>query len=343
MAGGGSRRSPQGDRRAWSTPRPSRLEAIRPLYFLHIPRTAGTALTAELDNRFAAADIFPGSLLFQLVDAPSGDLGRYRLFRGHFGLVLPRLLRWQLRGLTVLREPAAMVTSLYAFIRTQPWHPLHHRFRQPGYGLSRFLHDPVCRVVTSNWQARWLAAEPPPGDLAWTTVPSDLVGWKPSVHHRPLRMGQEELLERSAGTIERLSMVGVTERLPETLCLVAGHLGWPPPEPPARRNVSPLPADGEALSAADLELLRELNQVDTQLYDSAWQRLDRDLRASPQALNRRSPSPRSGGCDYDCSMPLVGRGWRPLHRAFDGRFGWYRWSGPATESVVELPVAVDGP
>ncbi|MFN2607044.1 MAG: class I SAM-dependent methyltransferase [Acidimicrobiales bacterium] len=314
-----------------------------PLYFLHIPRTAGTSVMAELDAHYPVADIFPGQLLCQLAFFGPLDLAPFRLFRGHFGVVLPDRLDWLVRGFTIVREPIEMVLSMLAYVGEQPWHPLHDTVRSPGFGVPDFLRDPGCRLLASNWQARWLAAAPPPGDMAWAPIPSPegIEVWKRTAALRSLDLTDDELLARAGATLERMDVVGVTERLPDTLDAVRRLMGWPPGAPPGRRNVSRSRVAASDLAPADRRLADELNQVDAELHRIALRRLAGAMGDAPPAASPRRTRPAALPYVLDWAGPATGTGWH--ERAFDPRVGWYRWTGPDCRSVVDLPVAGAGP
>lgn len=309
-----------------------------PLYFLHIPRTGGTSFSAELDNHFAAEQIFPGRLLCQLACLAPETLAPFRFFRGHLGTVLPDLLSGWVRTVTVVRNPLDTVLSLFAFASRVAWHPLHRKVIQPGYGVSEFLRDPECRALTSNWQARWLAAEPPPGDLAWATIPPSegLEEWRAAYHLRPLELGEDDLLARAGANLDRCEVVGVTERLDETLESLARVMGWPKAGPVTKRNVSTSRIGPADLTAPDRRYAGQLNQVDAELHRRAALRIQQ-VEDGATAVAVPPPALVDLPYDYDWSMPLRGHGW--YDRTFDPRVGWYRWTGPGTDALLELPVA----
>jgi hypothetical protein len=253
----------------------------RPLYFLHIPKVAGTSLTALIDARHAPEEIFPGQLLGALTGETAESLRRFTLFRGHLGVLPPLLLGWdRVAVFTVLRDPAERALSHYAHARIDPAHYLYERLNEPGYGVSDFLRDPSCRPVIEGAQARWLGLDPaesegfaPPVDPAYPLMREAAFELLP--------IADEDRLERGAlATLERAAVVGVSERLPETVAALAAALGWDElPELPRLNRSATRPAV-ESLAPLDRVLLDELTALDQRLHRAASRRLDELLAAA---------------------------------------------------------------
>lgn len=55
------------------------------MYFWHIPKTAGSTVTAWLDHQVEADRVFKPQLLPDFLDAyRNGNLASFEVFRGHF-------------------------------------------------------------------------------------------------------------------------------------------------------------------------------------------------------------------------------------------------------------------
>ena len=265
----------------------------RPLYFLHVPHSAGTALSELLERRYRDEEVFPGGLLPSLLDVPVDRLTRFRLFRGHFGLVLPARLGWSVRLVTLLRDPLEQTLALFGFARRSATHYFHDRVNAPGYGISDFLRDPVCRPLIENHLARFLAFEPTEAQWAWQPPldPSDPRFTQAVFELGPMGMDDDELGERASATLSLADVVGVTERLDETLLLLARAMDWPPLGPPRHLNATPGRLRLADLDTADAARLRHLKALDLELYALAVDRMCADLELAQRGRRSRRPFP----------------------------------------------------
>lgn len=92
-----------------------------PLYFMHIPKTAGTALRHLVDHVFAGVPSLlvygdaPGVALTDVRSLPRAFLDSREIVFGHFDFGLPRLLSESPKIVTVLRRPSELVRSYLEF------------------------------------------------------------------------------------------------------------------------------------------------------------------------------------------------------------------------------------
>ena len=85
------------------------------LYFLHIPKTAGTSLATWLASHFKISEVCP-ILEFSALRQDPDQMRRYRFFTGHWGMKLPALVEGT-RIVTWLRDPARRLLSNYNYLR----------------------------------------------------------------------------------------------------------------------------------------------------------------------------------------------------------------------------------
>ena len=84
------------------------------LYFLHIPKTAGTSLVDILENNFSQEEIFQEVIWPEMLKKLPKDFSKFRLIRGHFGFWIYKLLPKIPATITMLRDPIEQSLSLYA-------------------------------------------------------------------------------------------------------------------------------------------------------------------------------------------------------------------------------------
>lgn len=263
---------------------------------LHIPKTAGTSFRhAALDN-YSAPEIFlhypkssgPGhSTLEHYWEADLARISGYRLLMGHFTIAAARYAPRSAVCVTLLRNPEDQLISHYRHVlRLGP----RYRHQEHKPGLAQFLEEHRIPGL-DNIQTRFLSGV-------------------------PVRWGEcnEGMLEAAIENLEnRIAVAGITERFPESLSLIAHHLGW------KNRSVRKLnqapPKEREPGPGIVSELHEQFLHYDRRLYAHAAKLFDtrlRQLELLPPTtgvlaritakLQRWMPAPTasgvSGACDF---------------------------------------------
>lgn len=341
---------------------PSTEDVAAPLYFLHIPKTAGTTLYVNMDDRFEIDDICPVRFISELIQLPSEAFQSYRLFRGHFGYSLHHFVDRPLRYVTVLRDPIERCISHYEDVRRVPNNFLHQRVNDNQMTFADFVRDSVANVTLNNLQARNLAF-----DWKAERMHGNIPLIKRGIAGTPLGLSDDELLEVALERLRGCVVVGVVERFDAMTALLSYRFGWYPIRPPRRLNQSARRMRRQELDEATLGLLEQLNRVDLALYAEATRLFDAQYAAMMADLKEQaSPSP-DGKPSLDLTSALI-RHWGDRH-AQQARFSsvlnvsmrrpiaganWYgreglepgctpfRWTGPDLTSTLYLPLQADG-
>jgi Sulfotransferase family len=250
-----------------------------PLYFLHIPKTAGTSMRSVLaeayGGRLCAAGMWDD--FFRAAELRSTKFDAYS---GHFGIDLPRFLGTRMRVFTMLRDPVARTVSHYLEVRRTVTHPLHHLVSKQT--LRDFVFDPATVPMVLNVQARYLA---PTGlsleYLAAIFTPSWQARYTLSVawENASCYVDATTLKEAAMSTLHSLEFVGVTEHFDDDLQHLQRMFGLPDVRPP-RGNVSPREEGMPSVESDVEQRIRQLTSVDAALYAAAQSlRLRRELAA----------------------------------------------------------------
>lgn len=257
------------------------------LYFLHIHKTAGSALGQILDAHFAHHEICPARVWPELRDLTAEELAPYRLFRGHFLDFRDRLARPP-RIITLLRDPVERSLSTYYFIQRNTDHHLHGLSHE--LSLAEFLHDKRTMQSVANLQTRWILANSRPS-------------WTP--HETEARLVAEgvDLVEEAAAFLATLDLVGVAERFDEYVPPLYRLMGWPLREWEAFAaepvNVTEGRPRLDDLDAAVADRILELTESDRALHQRAEALFDRHL----QVLTAAGPAPEAPAPPSASSWP----------------------------------------
>jgi Galactose-3-O-sulfotransferase len=229
--------------------------------FLHIGKTAGSTMRQILKRQFPPSQTMTvrarrrprEETLADFAALPESERLRPRLIMGHtvFGLHehVPRPCRY----VTMLRDPVRLAISQHRYVLRTPGHR-HHEQAQ-GMSLADYVESGLA-LEMDNSQTRAVA-----GDIG-----------------TPYRGCTPEMLETAKQNLaEHFAWVGITERFDESVVLLGRTFGW--------RDVRYVSANvargGTPPTEAELELVRQANHLDQELYDHAGGLLDERIAAEP--------------------------------------------------------------
>jgi len=314
---------------------------LESVYFLHVPKAAGTSLRLMLVNGYSAPEMlapYNGSFYYAFqLDSHPEIREPYAYANGHFGMELPsRVTDREWRIMTVAREPLERLLSFFDYLR-------QHR-----------------RLDRSIDFRTWFEREVVPDDMA-------IAYFAPGMRQvdakgaAAVRQVQESFLEAAVGSLARCEVVGLQERLEDTVNLLCATLDRLPPIRMGRVNATLHRTRRSQLDTATVSwceahlgperafydeatriFTSQLTTLHERIEDEAGERLDTDsmrrfLRS--RYFQRRSEE-----------LSGVGRStvfhWRP-EDAFTG-FNLHdrerhagqslRWTGPADETVFHVAI-----
>lgn len=255
------------------------------IFFLHIPKAAGSTLSQILRRHYGAArvlDSYPATFR-QKIQGKSGlESARWRydyfaalpegikqetaVFMGHEGFGFHQALGRPSTTITILRDPVDRVLSHYYYIWRNKENHLHQVVTDRQMSLAEFVTSGVSREV-DNGQAKLLAGLETPY----------------------LTAGEygDEILEAAKENMSRhFAVVGLTERFDESLILLKRTLGWQqwPFYVPA--NVTQKRPQRQRVDAETTQLICEVNQLDIDLYRFAQAQFEARLQQQDGAFRR---------------------------------------------------------
>ena len=264
------------------------------LIHLHIPKNAGTTLsrmvkigllmrppTNVLRERVVLGMYSTPGLdarLDAIARLPERDRRRVRFFEAHCGYGVHERLGVPSAYITMLREPNKRTLSVFRFLKAKG-------ALDPSTTLDEFLRteprDPVW--VVDNAQVRYLAGERGEFDT------------------RPIGACTRDMLDKAIRRIERdFLLVGLVERYDESAALLLRDLGWSFAFSFTSNVTTKKAIDPSESSERAMERLRELNELDTALYERAKELFAERVRAAGPGFARdverfRTRSERIGG------------------------------------------------
>lgn len=230
------------------------------LFFLHIPKNAGTTLRSILDCQYGRRAVLtyynqPNRHLLDNLPYMLADLKRdYRALVGHYEFGPHKKLAKPTRYVTVLRDPVRRaVSAYYENLRNHP-----DKLTGPDGAIL-----PIEEVLErdpgeyQNAQVKMLTNAPGASDL-----------------------GQEAFDQARTNIETHFELAGLSERFVESMLLLGKRLGW---RPCLWGRLNPGPPNPSASDRA-LERLRAVNAIDRMLFDWANAALDNAISAEGAAF-----------------------------------------------------------
>jgi hypothetical protein len=266
-----------------------------PLFFLHIPKAAGTSLGSYLQGHFHPHETFQPYLLHELDATAQGAPSGLRFIRGHFPYdVIRALLGRDPVCVTMLRDPVELVLSLIADFQSRVMPAA------PWIDWERLARMPVEAVVEDDRLMDWISGFNLQAFMLAPLLPN--VEWD-TVRHLLTRINSTNApgdLDRARQRLDTFAVVGITEDFQESLFLLSYVFGWPPPREAPRLNTTERRRQREGLPPHILDRLATYTAVDRQVYAHAQVRFAAQYTTMCRDLLARY----GDAVDADLSMPL---------------------------------------
>lgn len=261
-----------------------------PLFFFHIPKTAGSTMQSILSRHYDTSQIAEAFTWTTLLNVERAELANKKLFQGHFYGPLEDIAGVRCNTFTVLRDPIERALSHYGHVRRDKSHYLHDRAEGLGT-LEAYLADPVTRSTVSNFQSRMLALEFDVEAHFFRLSDQEKSQWLLERHIETTDFGltEEQVFSAAQQRLDRFFFTGITERFSETLTLLCDAMRWKYPKDQAQQNTNPERPRRNALPPDTLKELERLNEVDLTLYSAAQARFQEQLELLAERVSPSQP------------------------------------------------------
>lgn len=232
------------------------------LYFLHIPKTAGTSIRYWLLDLFSSDDYLECFHLKPLQQQALETLESHRFFSGHFGLKLHEILSRKPKTITWLRDPIDREISQYFYLRANAKEFREH-VDDPVSSIHPFSSRYLDAVLTSGLPQ--LCQNEHPGYCDNLQV-RYLAGLSPGTQE--IKPCTQETLEIAKENLRNLDHFGICEWMQASIDAFCYKFFLPPHKFSLYLNKRSQKR-GNLFSDQDLSTIRESNKYDIELYQFA--------------------------------------------------------------------------
>ncbi len=225
--------------------------APKKLLFEHIPKCGGTTVINFLSSQYAKSKVFliDGSntansiALFKAL--PQSDRHDFDLIIGHGAHRLRKFAHPEILKATIFRDPVDRIVSHYYYVKSSPAHYLYDKLKNDSLSLLDYATSDIS------------------GELRNTYVNRFLDGPSNQLENYP----EQRVALAFSKIVAEYDVVGVLEKLDVTMNKMVEVARLPKTFRSQKLNVTTKRPSIEAIDPETINAIREVNNLDMQLYD----------------------------------------------------------------------------
>lgn len=232
----------------------------RIIFFLHIPKTAGTTFRYIIQYQYQPSAIYElydhsvphSQRLNEIVNLSDSRKQQLQIVNSHFGFGLHEFLPRPYTYITFLRNPIDRVVSMYYYLhrtRNSQTNPL-----PPDLSLQDYVQT---YQGVQNGMTKYLSGVMFKDQIADKSP--QFIGNSQCMDEAQLELAKKNLKEH-------FKVIGLAEKFDESLILLKKTLGWKIPLYD-KNNVSKSRPSTRDVSKDVLKLIEQSNEFDVQLYE----------------------------------------------------------------------------
>ena len=201
----------------------------------------------------------------KFVSLSSNYRDKIKLLRGHIPYGLHRHINRSSKYFTMMRNPEDRIISYYHYVLRSKDHYLHDEVVGGKMSLNSFIKSQIT-LELDNDQTRHLSG---------------------LFYDIPFGKITEDILEVAKRNIDKdFLIVGLSEKFDESLLLMKKFLNWRHLPLYVRKNVTKNRPATNTLNSQDLNLIRNYNSFDVQLYSYAEKKFEEKLEQEYKEIKR---------------------------------------------------------
>ena len=244
---------------------PNQKGPMHTIIFLHIPKAGGTTLRDIISRQYSKNSIltishFKDSL--KIIQRLSVEQQKsVKIIQGHLLFGIHKHFINPTKYISMVRDPVEHILSGYYYLLKSPNHPLYKYVKTKNIPFEEYLTSGI-NHMTNNPQTRTLTG-------VGVLDPKEI-----EFGHCP-----NSLLEQAINNIKKhFISIGVTERFNESILVFKKLLDWSTPYY-SKANVTNKRPKSNQLSDRIVQLIREYNSLDLQLYDFVNKQFDHQIQS----------------------------------------------------------------